>query len=90
VSGTRRNGLLDEQGDSREILEDLHLDVASGLGRAAEHGGGAADDDGTWAVLGGHVLDKVFEGFEDAGVLVSGNDERVVEELRWRGRWRGR
>jgi len=29
-------------------------------------------------VLGRHVLDKVFEGFVDAGVLVGGNDERVT------------
>jgi len=33
------NRLLDEHGDTREALHDLHLDVAAGLGGAAEHRG---------------------------------------------------
>lgn len=72
-----RGGLLDEHRDPGEELEDLELDVAPGLHRPAEHGRGA-DDDRAWHVLARHVLHKVLERAEDAGVLVRGAHERLA------------
>ncbi len=51
------------------MLQDLTLDVTSGLGGASEHRG-AADYEGTGHVLAGHVLDKVIESTENARVFV--------------------
>ena len=83
--GASRDGLLDEERDAGEVLEDLELDVATGLGGAAEHGR-AADDDGAGHLLAGHVLDEVLERLEDARVLVRGAHERLALLLEHRRR----
>lgn len=67
------------------MLQDLELDVAAGLGGAAEHGR-AANDDRPGSVLARHVLDEVVERPEDARVLVRGAHERIALLLEHRRR----
>ena len=71
---SRGDRLFDEQGSLREILQDLELDIAARTRCAAEHGR-RTNDNGARAFSGGHVLDKVLEGLEDASVFICGTHE---------------
>ena len=73
----RRRRLLNEHRDPGETPHDLHLDVAPGLERTAEHGRGP-DDNSARGVPGGHVADEVFEGLEHACVLICGAHESLA------------
>jgi hypothetical protein len=66
---TSGDGLLNEHGNSREVLQDLQFDVSAWAQAPAEHGR-ASDDNSAGSVLWRHVANKVFEGFEDTSVLV--------------------
>lgn len=59
------------------MLENLDLNVATGLAGATEHGW-AADNNGAGPVPGRHALDKIFKSLEDPGVLVGRDDERIA------------
>lgn len=75
--GARRCRLLDEHRNAGEVAQNLGLDIASGLRRAAEHGR-RADDDRARRVLVRHILDKVLERLEHARVLIRGAHERLA------------
>lgn len=74
---TSRYWLLKEDSYAREVLHNLHLNIAAGLDGSTEHRRGT-DDNCAGAVLRGHVLNKVLEGLEHARRLVRGYDERVA------------
>ena len=72
-----RDRLLNEHGNAREVLLDLHLDVTAGLEGASEHRRGT-DDEGTGALLWSQVFDEIIEGLVDAGIAIGRDDERVT------------
>lgn len=74
---TGRDRLLNEHRDARQVLQDLHLNVASGLRRTAEHRG-ATDDNCMWTFSVSHPCDELFEGFVYACVLVRGDNEGLA------------
>lgn len=74
---TSRYGLLHEDGHTGEVLQNLHLNVATRLEGSAEHGR-RTDDNRARTVLRGHILDKVIEGLKHTRCLVCGNDEGVA------------
>ena len=59
------------------MLQNLHLNISPRLQTSSKHGRRPNDDD-AGSFGGGHVADKVVEGFEDAGVFVGGFDEGVA------------
>ena len=69
-----RDRFLDKHSHTGEMLKYLHLDVPSGLRGPSEHWG-TANDDRTRLLTRGHVLDELIQRFEDAGVLVGGDNE---------------
>jgi hypothetical protein len=71
------NGLFDEQGSFREVMQDLELDIAARTRGTAEHGR-RADDDGARTFPRGHVLGKVLEGLVDASEFICGTHERLA------------
>ena len=75
--GARRNGLLNEHGHTREMFQNLQLDIAAWLDTTTEHGR-TADDDHIRAFLVRHRFNEFLEGLEDACVLVGGHDERLA------------
>lgn len=75
-----RDGFLDKERDTGEMLEELHLDISPWFGAASEHGR-AADDDRMGPMLqifGVEGGDVVVERLEDGGVFVGGDDEGVA------------
>lgn len=76
-NGARSDGLFDEEGNPREVVENLGFDVPPRLESSSEHRGTAYNESAGTEILG-HVLEIVVEVFEDTSVLVGGNDERVA------------
>lgn len=74
---TGRNRLLNEHRDTRQVLQDLHLNVASGLCSTAEHRR-TADNNCVWALFVSHPCDELFEGFVYACVLVRRDNEGLA------------
>ena len=64
---------LDEHSHTREMFHYLHFDIPPWLSSPSEHRR-TVDNDHTWFLAWGHVLDKVIQGFEDAGVLTCRDD----------------
>lgn len=75
--GAGGNGLLDEERDAGEALEDLQLNVASALRRAAEHRG-RADDKRARGHVRRRVLDELVERPEHLRALVRAAHERLA------------
>ena len=75
IAGSNR--LLDEHGNTREVLLDLYLDITALLEGAPEHGG-RADDKGTGTLLWRHALDEIVKRFVNASIAVGRDDERVA------------
>jgi hypothetical protein len=77
VFSTSCDRLFYEHSYAGKVLENLQFNVPSRFCRTTVHGG-ASNNDGLGPVTGGHVLDEVLKGFEDAGVLVRRYHERVT------------
>lgn len=71
------DGLLNEEGDAGEVLQELNLDVPALLQRSPEHRG-AADNDSPGLFVGGVGLDELLEGLADTGVLVGRDNEGIA------------
>ena len=79
---TGRHWLLCEDGHAREVLQNLHFDIATRLESSAEHRR-RTDDNCAGAVLGRHVLNKVLQRLEYTCSLVRRYDEGVTFLLQY-------
>ncbi len=73
----RCNRFFNEQSHTRQVFQDLQLDITSGMCRTAEHGR-TSNNDCTRAVCRRHLLDEILKGLEDASVLVCRDDKRIT------------
>ena len=69
-----RDGLLDEQSDSRELLQKLGLDISPWDGAASEHRW-TSDDNSPWVLLLGHGIHKLVQVLANPCVFIGGFDE---------------
>lgn len=77
VLWTRGDRLLDEHGDTWEVLKDLDFNVPARLSRAPKHRG-TPDDERAGAFGRLHIRNEVTKRLVDAGVLVSRLHERLT------------
>lgn len=71
---TSRDGLLDKQGDSRELFQKLDLDISPWMRTASEHRW-ASDDNSLGVFLLGHSAHEFVQVLADPSMFVGGFDE---------------
>lgn len=89
LKSTSRNGLFDEQGDPRELLQKLGFDISAWKGAASEHWRTSNDDSpGVFAL--GHRAHEFVQILADPGFFVGGFDETFALLLEDNGSTLGR
>ena len=63
--------LLNKEGDTGKMMNNLHLDVSAGLSGTTEHRW-TTDDEDTRGLIGRHVLEKLLKRRVYARGLISG------------------